>query len=168
MEPDKRYFDGKGLYRLVRDGLESEEDAERVQDAIKAGKHGKSTVWHRTWKYDDEVDDGIPIPGTFAVYQRIMHDRDVRSSEEEETRSQRSHKEQCEFKAQSRRLDNLNTKLNLTIAALIGVAMTGFAGYLHYIVQLTGQECCIVMLLAGLCIMAGLWLNCECRELCRL
>ncbi len=167
MEPDKRYFDGKGLYRLVRDGLESLEDSERVEAAVKSGKHGKSTASYRTWQCDEDENE-TPIPGTFAVYQRIMHDRDVRSSEEEETRSQRSHKEQCEFKAQSRRLDNLNTKLNLTIAALIGVAMTGFAGYLHYIVQLTGQECCIVMLLAGLCIMAGLWLNCECRELCRL
>ena len=164
MEPDKRYFEGKGLYRLVRDGLESEEDAVRVQDAINAGKHGKSTVWHRTWRYDD---DGIPTPGSFAVYQQIMHDRDVSSSEDEQTRPERSRREQCELDSQSRRIDDLNTKLNLTIISLIGAVMSGVAGYLYYIVQLTELECFSAMLIIGICVMTGLWLHCECRDHCR-
>jgi hypothetical protein len=162
MEPDKRYFEGKGLFRLVRDGLESEQEADRVQDDVKSGKYGKSTVCRTTWHNDD--DGTTPIPGSFAVYQRIMHDRDVASSEEEETRSNRSQREQRELKAQSNMLDAINTKLNITIATLIGVVMAGIGGWLYYVIELPKNEVWIALLLAGLGIMAAMWLHCECRD----
>lgn len=160
-----KHFVGKGLYRLIQEGLQTYSDAEKVAAEISSGTYGQSLIWKINWKTDG---DENAIEGTYNVYQKIMHEPKVLDVYTEAVKSPtqyaRELEEQCKAHARDQRLSDkitsVNNKVNYIIA--IGMVLVGVAiwGWLYYATEYPAIECLAAVLIPAFLIVSILWVDC--------
>jgi len=159
-------FNGDGLYTLVKEGLETDKEAQEICGEIASGEYGSWLNWKKVWKKDD---NDKPIEGTYKVYQKIMHESKLLDVYNLAKKTGNDYvKEHNEYKQnikREREITNIDSKINFIILLMGGMIFCVIATYGYYIMKLSTSSISIYLLTIGLMVIVMSGLNCAIKRI---